>query len=84
MNQSEQNWDQPVTSSNPLIQAGGFEMDKVVDSNQIQAVIMVTKGSDSAIVARLDGSSLLVGRELPADLVIDNQFVSRRHFWKIG
>jgi len=55
-------------------------MDKVVDSNQIQAVIMVTKGSDSAIVARLDGSSLLVGRELPADLVIDNQFVSRRHF----
>lgn len=50
-----------------------------MSSEQIQAVIMVTKGSDTAIVARLDGTSVLIGREAPADIVIDNQFVSRQH-----
>lgn len=47
--------------------------------SQIQAVIMVTKGSETTLVARLDGSPLLIGREVPADLVIENHFVSRRH-----
>ena len=40
---------------------------------------MVTKGSETALVARLEGSPLLIGREMPADLIIYNQFVSRRH-----
>ncbi|MBN4064535.1 FHA domain-containing protein [Dehalococcoides mccartyi] len=40
---------------------------------------MVTKGSELALVARLEGSPLLIGREIPADLVIENHFVSRRH-----
>jgi pSer/pThr/pTyr-binding forkhead associated (FHA) protein len=51
----------------------------VVSSTQFQAVIMVTKGSETALVARLEGSPLLIGREPPADLVIENHFVSRRH-----
>jgi len=54
-------------------------MVRVVPLSQIQAVIMVTKGSETALVARLDGSPLLIGREVPADLVIENHFVSRRH-----
>jgi len=40
---------------------------------------MVTKGVESATVARLEGTSLSIGRQAPADLVIDNQFVSRSH-----